>query len=121
MFRGVQPQVLCVDDDLDSLDLLARILRRAGYGVTLASTITAGRDLLKEEKFDVVITDYELADGTGMDMVRAARKDGTLRGTPVMLWSGREDPPRERVAFFRKPMADAADFLARVRALLYVR
>lgn len=109
--------MLCIDDDADALDLLYDLLTSRGYAVTLASSAGEGRALLEVQRFDAVITDYELPDGSGMDMVRSARRDGLLRETPVMLCSGRPDPPRDRVTFVQKPLRDLRGFLAKLGAL----
>ncbi|MCK6448463.1 MAG: response regulator [Planctomycetes bacterium] len=71
-----QPRsVLLADDEVRALELLAAVLRRHGYWVTLATTPRAAREELARSRFDAVITDL-LFDGraSGKDVLRAARE-----------------------------------------------
>lgn len=75
---GHRPVVLVVDDD----DILARSLRRvlapAGLDVVVASTLAEAHAMLARERVDVVLTDFQLPDGFGVELaecVSAARPD----------------------------------------------
>ena len=80
--------ILLVDDDLDSLGSIARFLRLAGYGVTVASDApTAHRRLAQAEtRFDAVITDLKMPGESGLDLCLAIRK--AAPAVPVILISG---------------------------------
>ena len=66
-------RVLLVDDALDAGRLLAHHLRHAGASVTCAASLREARQTLKSNlgtnlAFDMVITDLELGDGSGLDL-----------------------------------------------------
>jgi PAS domain S-box-containing protein len=62
--------VLLVEDHETTLAVLTRLLRRAGHEVTPASRVAEARQRLSEQRFDLLISDLGLPDGTGTDLVR---------------------------------------------------
>ncbi len=66
--RGAQ--VLVVDDEPDIRELLELTLVKMGLGVHSAGTIAEAKSKLKEESFDLCLTDMRLADGEGLELVR---------------------------------------------------
>ena len=66
--RGAQ--VLVVDDEPDIRELLELTLVKMGLGVHSAGTIAEAKAKLKEESFDLCLTDMRLADGEGLELVR---------------------------------------------------
>jgi two-component system response regulator PilR (NtrC family) len=63
-------QALVVDDEADILDLLKITLGRMGIQATTAENITDARRLLESIPFDLCLTDMNLPDGSGIDLVR---------------------------------------------------
>jgi two-component system, NtrC family, response regulator PilR len=66
--RGAQ--VLVVDDEPDIRELLELTLVKMGLAVTGAGSITEAKELLKEQRFQLCLTDMRLPDGEGLDLVR---------------------------------------------------
>jgi len=67
-------KVLVVDDDANILKLLKLSLEELGCQVEAASSSAAGMALLNGRLWDLLLTDMRLGDGTGLDLVRFARK-----------------------------------------------
>jgi CheY-like chemotaxis protein len=67
------PRFLVVDDEVDFLATYDRLLRRQGYRTITVSTRQGALAALADEVLDLVIADVRLADGDGLDVVRAAR------------------------------------------------
>lgn len=67
--------VLLVDDERATIELLAAVLERQGYTVTLATTPNAALDELRGRQFDAVVTDV-VFDGSadGAKVLEAARE-----------------------------------------------
>ena len=61
--------VLVVDDDVAFGRTLARSLRRRGYEVTTCTSASEARDTLPAEEIDVVVLDYQLPDGSGLELL----------------------------------------------------
>jgi len=68
------PHVLLVDDDAQMRDALHKALVRAGYEVEDASGGTAALQAYQRQPRDLVITDIVMADGEGLETIRALRK-----------------------------------------------
>jgi len=69
------PHILVVEDEPDQRRLVARILRDHGYQASEADSLDSGRRLLGKRAIDVVISDWRLGDGTGMELLETVRAD----------------------------------------------
>jgi two-component system response regulator PilR (NtrC family) len=65
-----KPAVLIVDDEPDLCELLSITLKRMDLDPRTASTVAAAQRLLKTEAFDLCLTDMQLPDGDGLDLVQ---------------------------------------------------
>jgi two-component system response regulator GlrR len=110
-----QKRILYVDDDEAMLRIVAATLPRlAGVEVVTATSGAHGLALLGEQRFDLVLLDYELPDIDGADLCAEVRmRIGP--GTPVVFLSGHEEGPERRAAleagasaFLRKPCPPAS-------------
>ena len=63
-------QVLVVDDEPDIRELLELTLVKMGLGVASVGTIAEAKELLKERRYDLCLTDMRLSDGEGLELVR---------------------------------------------------
>ncbi len=66
-------RVLIVDDDIDSLDMSAMMLRRAGADVRTASSALRAYDMTTSWKPNVVVTDLAMPGEDGFAVLRALR------------------------------------------------
>lgn len=64
------PLVLIIDDEPDILELLDMTLKRMNMRTRSATTLAGALELLKQERFDLCLTDMRLPDGDGMTVVR---------------------------------------------------
>src|SRR5919109_1582398 len=63
------PIVLVVDDEPDLLEIVGLTLSRMNLKTRSASDLQGARRLLKNERFDLCLTDMRLPDGDGLDLV----------------------------------------------------
>ncbi len=84
-------RVLVVDDDRMIRSMLGDVLRRAGYSVHLAEDGEAAWKALAASPYDLVITDHEMPQLRGLDLVRRLRESQFTR--PIIMISG--TVPRE--------------------------
>jgi two-component system response regulator PilR (NtrC family) len=66
-------QILVIDDEPDLRTLYELTLLREGYQVDAAATIQEAWDLLNAKRYDLVITDMRLPDGSGIDLLKGVR------------------------------------------------
>ena len=93
--------VLCVDDDRNLCQILARALSEEGYEVHTAFDGDEALALVRETAPDLVLLDLILPRRDGFAVMEAVRAlDGQLAATPVLVLSGCTPTPayRERAA-----------------------
>lgn len=61
--------ILVVDDHADTVKVLAKLLKSAGYSVSAAGSLAEARRICQATKFDLVIADVSLPDGNGLDLL----------------------------------------------------
>lgn len=78
-------RVLVVDDEPHVLAPHLEVLRRNGYAWQLETTVAGGCRRLEAEEFDVLVTDLELPDGNGIDLIRAQAPERVI---PTVIVTG---------------------------------
>lgn len=80
----VMPSILIVDDDQAQLTILQRILQREGYDTATVEDSTTALEKIKEQMFDIVISDMWMSSRfEGRDLLREVKKiDPSL---PVLI------------------------------------
>ena len=102
------PNVLVVDDEYASLEVLAFMLTGEGFQVYTASDGEEALRRLEEAPIAVVITDYKMPKMDGAELCQRMLSDPRFQSIPVIFTSAtyRQDVPRPSnvVAFFSKPL-----------------
>lgn len=80
-------QVLCVDDDATSMKLVELILRGRGVELLGATTGAEGLRVARLTDLDLVLLDLQLPDTSGEDVLRAMRREHSLRSVPIVIVS----------------------------------
>ena len=62
--------ILLVEDHGDTLMAMTRLLRRSGHRITGVDSVAAALDAAARQRFDLLISDVDLPDGTGLDLMR---------------------------------------------------
>jgi two-component system response regulator AtoC len=65
-------RIVVVEDRETTRWMVEETLRRRGYAVAGCGTLAAGRKLLASEPLDLLLTDLQLPDGSGLDLLREA-------------------------------------------------
>jgi DNA-binding NtrC family response regulator len=68
------PAVLLVDDERFARTIYADYLRAAGYDVEVAQDAEAALALLRQRRYDVLLTDVILPGSSGLDLLTAAKQ-----------------------------------------------
>jgi len=76
-------KALIVDDEPDLCELAEITLSRMGLDTATANTLHEARDLLTSEHFDLCLTDMNLPDGNGIELVAYIQRD--FPGIPVAI------------------------------------
>ena len=87
----MKASVLIVDDNDQIRALFRRILVPEGYRVETASTLTDARDAVAAQRFDAVLLDLNLPDGSGLDWVSELREINPAAA--IVVVTGSNDIP----------------------------
>ena len=69
-------RILLVEDDLDVRPLMEHIIKTEGHEVMAVETMANGISLLQSQPFDLVVTDANLPDGSGLRVADKAKEAG---------------------------------------------
>lgn len=93
--------VLLVEDHADTRNVLDTLLNRCGCQMVTAKNTVEARLRLQEMHFDVLISDLNLPDGDGVDLVREAKTRQTqLKAIALTGRSSEEERDRRMKAGF---------------------
>ena len=89
-------RILHVEDDVMDAKLTRLFLKRMGYDnfdITNARSAEQGLKILRNENFDVVVSDYKMPGMNGIEFLEKLRREGN--GIPFIIFTGKGE---ERVA-----------------------
>ncbi|MFA5727505.1 MAG: response regulator, partial [Saccharofermentanaceae bacterium] len=87
-----QKYILVAEDSITLRILLKNILESSGYMVKTAVDGMEAFQFLKNEVFDLVVSDVEMPRMNGFDLTSRIRNDKTLSETPVILVTALDSP-----------------------------
>jgi PAS domain S-box-containing protein len=103
-------RILLVEDHRDTAHVLARILENAGFEVSHADTLTKARELAADRRFDFVISDLGLPDGSGLDLMRHLRETQGLSGIALSGFGSDDDVAASAAAGFAEHVTKPVDW-----------
>jgi CheY-like chemotaxis protein/anti-sigma regulatory factor (Ser/Thr protein kinase) len=109
--------LLLVEDHQATLEGLSRLLTREGHRVVTASSVADALAAGAAQKFDFVVSDLGLPDGTGIELMEQLRARHGLRGIALSGYGMEEDLARSREAGFVAHLVKPVDFAQLRRAL----
>lgn len=115
-------KILIVEDDRQVGTVLCDILQNQNFLTDWATTISDARHFLKVSSYDILLLDWELPDGPGVDLCRDLRRNNDP--IPILMLTGRTSINDKATGldtgaddYLTKPF-ELAELLARIRSLL---
>lgn len=115
-------RILLLEDDSSLIDGLVYTLKKNEFLVDTAQTVSEARNLLSKERYDLLLLDITLSDGSGLDVCTHIRKQGNQ--VPIIFLTALD----EEVQIIRGLDSGADDYItkpfklgelcSRIRALL---
>lgn len=78
-------RILCIEDDVDMLDLFRVLLTRHGYSVKGVTKGQEGLDIIRREKPDLVILDIMMPVMDGWQVYQQMKDDEVTRNIPTIV------------------------------------
>ena len=97
--------------------MLTRLLTRAGYQVTTASSVAEARRIAEQGVFALVVSDVGLPDGTGIELMQFLHAKYGLLGIALTGYGMEDDLRRTREVGFVEHLVKPVDFAQLRRAI----
>lgn len=82
-------KILLIEDDPTFAKIVTTFLTKKGYLINSASNLKAGEQLLQLEKFDLLLLDYRLPDGIGLELI--AKMGTNFPVLPIVIITSFDD------------------------------
>lgn len=83
--------VLCVDDDLPTLNLVKQAIETAGFNA-IAEHISANvLDLIRDKDIDLAIIDLDMPHPNGFELIKLIKSDDKFKHLPIIIYTGKEN------------------------------
>lgn len=123
----MKERIVIIDDNMNDIELMRRVLVRAGYEVDYANSGEEGLGVIRRAAPHCVMVDYRMPGMDGYEVSRSIKGDPGMQNIPVLMLTG-ADSARNVVEGldagaddFVTKSSDIEVILARVRALLRVK
>lgn len=83
--------ILVVEDEAEIRELIALHLKRDGHQVYEAATVDAATRPLENEKFDLLVLDWMLPGGSGVELTRSLRRRAPFKDIPILMVTARAE------------------------------
>lgn len=84
--------VLIVDDQDSMRGIMRSHLRTIGIGTVVeAASVEAAKEELKGKPFGLILSDFNMEGGTGLDLLKHVRSHPVLKRTPFIMITGNAD------------------------------
>jgi PAS domain S-box-containing protein len=102
--------ILLVEDNADTLNYLSQMLTLRGHAVHTAASLASAIRVASEVAFDVLISDIELPDGSGLELMVTLRTSRAVPGIALSGFGSSEDLELSRSAGFAEHLTKPVVF-----------
>ncbi len=103
-------RILIVEDHESTAVVMARLLRRMGHQVEVATGVQPAIELIDNCTFDLLISDLGLPDGTGLDVMRYVKQKCRIPGIALSGFGMEDDLRRSHEAGFATHLTKPIDY-----------
>lgn len=105
-----QLRILLVEDHRDTRHALSRLLTHFGHQTSVADGTRRALEMMASQRFDLVLCDIGLPDGSGYDVISKAKARGPIKGIAITGFGTDEDIRRSKEAGFDFHLVKPVDF-----------
>jgi PAS domain S-box-containing protein len=103
-------RILLVEDHRDTRHTLSRLLTHFGHQISAVDSTRSALEIMASEKFDVVLCDIGLPDGSGYEVVAQAKRKRPVKAVAITGFGTEEDIRRGKEAGFDFHLVKPVDF-----------
>lgn len=89
-------RILAVDDSSSMREMVRLALTPAGFDVTSAADGLQGLNLARQTVFDLILSDVNMPQMNGIELIRALRTEPGYRHTPILMLTTETSLARKR-------------------------
>jgi PAS domain S-box-containing protein len=108
--RAKSLRILLVEDHGDTRHALSRLLTHFGHQISVADNTQSALEIVESQKFDVVLCDIGLPDGSGYDVVSEAKRKQPVKAVALTGFGTEEDIRHGKEAGFDFHLVKPIDF-----------
>src|SRR5436190_2907365 len=109
--KPVKPlRILLVEDHGDTRQTLSRLLSHFGHQISVADNTKSALEIVQSQKFDVVLSDIGLPDGSGYEVIAQAKRKQPIKAVAITGFGTNEDVRRGKEAGFDFHLVKPIDF-----------
>ena len=116
--------ILVIEDEPDIRKNLEYNLGREGFNASSVGTLDKAYKKIKSKKFDLILLDLMLPDGSGLELCKKIKSNSETEATPVVILTAKDDEVDRVVGFelgaddyVTKPFS-VRELILRVKAIL---
>ena len=116
--------ILVIEDEPDIRRNLEYNLGREGFKASSVGSLDEANEKLKSKKFDLILLDLMLPDGSGLDLCKKIKSNSKTEATPIIILTAKDDEVDKVVGFelgaddyVTKPFS-VRELILRVKAIL---
>ena len=102
-------RILLVEDNPDTITVMRKLLTSFGYDVRTADSVAAALQAARAERFDLMLCDIGLPDGSGLDLMRQLARLQPLKAIALSGYGMEEDIQRSHEAGFLAHLTKPVD------------
>ena len=117
-------KILVIEDEPDIRTNLEYNLGREGFNASSVGSLDEANEKLKSKKFDLILLDLMLPDGSGLDLCKKIKSNSETETTPIIILTAKDDEVDKVVGFelgaddyVTKPFS-VRELILRVKAIL---
>ena len=117
-------KILIIEDEPDIRRNLEYNLGREGFKASSVGSLDEANEKIKSKKFDLILLDLMLPDGSGLDLCKKIKSNSETEATPIIILTAKDDEVDKVVGFelgaddyVTKPFS-VRELILRVKAIL---
>lgn len=81
----MKPKILYIDDEQDLVEIASAFFEDEGLPIDVCTTYQSALEMIRNNKYDMIISDANMPTGSGKELVSLVRKEGSFCGKSILV------------------------------------